>query len=428
MKKEINLFYALLGNAVEFYDFIIYAFLATTMAKVFFPEQSPLLGLLAVYGVHFGGYLMRPLGSLLVGHIGDKRGRKEGLSFSILYTGVCTALIGLLPGYSQAGIWATILLVLLRLFQGLFVSGEQGGAVVYLTEIFGNNKKGLIGGLVLSSVFSGILLGSFVVYLISSQLTESDMLRWGWRVPFILALPLSLFCWQGRRRAPESKEFIRCRASRPREVRRPAAELFAEHRKSLVGMISIIGIYSVMTSLYMVFLPNYLKSLNHLPADEITRSTTLGILAMSAMLPIFGYIADRVSPKILLSVGILLAVLLYPIGLHYITSDVLYLAGHLYFVVVILLVSAPIFVLTTEFFPTAVKYSGTSFVFNTSIAIFSGLTPMVCNSILMTSGKVDNTLYWVSGIGVFSLLGVMSLSRSYEHMVQLRRKHNCATI
>ena len=221
-----NLFYALLGNAIEFYDFLIYAFLAVHMSRNFFPEHHPKLAILAIYGIHFISFLARPLGAIVIGHIGDKVGRKKGLSISILFTGASTFCIGLLPNYESVGILSTLVLLSLKFMQGLGVSGEQSGAIVYLTEHFGTRKRGLVCGLIQSSVFGGILLGSLVIYILNACFTTADIREFAWRIPFLISLPLCVLCWWGRASAPESHAFSEYKKEKSKKIKLKVFKIF----------------------------------------------------------------------------------------------------------------------------------------------------------------------------------------------------------
>src|SRR5579863_7567559 len=178
----------MIGNALEWYDFALYGYFATILSNQFFPSQDPIASLMATFGVFAAGFIMRPLGGILFGHIGDKKGRKEALLCSIYLMTIPTALIGLLPTYDQVGWLAPALLTLIRLLQGLSMGGEFTGSMIFIVEHTNSQKRGFSGSWAPFSLLLGVLIGSAVATLISMALSPEDLHSWGWRIPFILSI------------------------------------------------------------------------------------------------------------------------------------------------------------------------------------------------------------------------------------------------
>jgi MFS transporter, MHS family, proline/betaine transporter len=181
------------GNVMEWYDFSVYGYFATTIGRHFFPAQDTVSSLLAAFGVFAAGFFMRPLGSLIFGHIGDKRGRRLALTASVLLMSVPTFLIGALPTYQQIGIWASVLLVLMRLLQGLSVGGEYTTSSIFLVERSSAGNRGFLGSFVPFGACAGVLLGSAVGAAVTTILDRSSVASWGWRVPFLIGLTVGVF-------------------------------------------------------------------------------------------------------------------------------------------------------------------------------------------------------------------------------------------
>lgn len=197
------------GNILEWYDFAIFGFIAPIIGTLFFPEDDAMAGLIKTYGIFAAGYLMRPLGGVVFGFIGDKYGRKKALQLSIFMMAIPTVLLGCLPTHEQLGITATLLLILLRLLQGISVGGEWVGSVSFLVEIAPPGKKGLQGSWTLFGAIGGILLGSLVVTLMNNTLGNDAMLAWGWRIPFLAGILILIIGSWLRKGLVESPDFLK---------------------------------------------------------------------------------------------------------------------------------------------------------------------------------------------------------------------------
>ncbi len=177
----------MIGNGLEWYDYALYGHMAAIISKLFFPSDDPFTSLIATFGVFAAGFAMRPIGAILFGYVGDRYGRKTSLAFSILLMAIPTAAIGLLPTYAQIGIWAPILLTVIRLLQGLSLGGEFSGSITFMVEHAPPDKRGIIGSAAVVSLVAGMLLGSLMATIFAKALSPEDFESWGWRVPFLLA-------------------------------------------------------------------------------------------------------------------------------------------------------------------------------------------------------------------------------------------------
>lgn len=402
MKKFLTTISTLSGNVVGFYDFTIYAFLATSIAKNLFPSGGD--SLLIVYILHAGCYFSRPFGAMIYGWIGDKVGRNKSLYWSVGLTTFATFSIGCIPNFTSVGYMSVVLLVLFRLFQGLSVSGEEGGALVYLREFFGEKRKGTVGALVLSTVFVGCLLGSLVCFMVNDMF-KASVQDWAWRIPFLLSLPLgglSLFLRKGAR---ETNDFIALKTVNG-VLSNPLKHLFSAHGGTIIRMTILASLFSVLTSLFIVYLPNYQSE--HMIRDPgaSLKGVTLGLLVISLLLPLIGWIGDKWGDKwLVLLGGVSTLCLTYPsICLIHGDSDVSFILGVMLFCVMIVVVSAPLFGRIANAFPVKVRSSGSSFCINASIALFSGTTPFVSEVLVRHTGDSVSPAYWVMFLSVLSIL------------------------
>lgn len=379
---------ALVGNVMEFFDFIIYVYLSTYITKNFFPLEDQFIANILMFSVFASGYLTRPFGAMLFGYIGDKYGRKIALIQSIVLITIATAAIGILPIYANIGIAAPLLLVLCRLTQGFAVSGEQSGAAVYLSESLGENKNGFIGSLVLGSSYFGVLLGSLTCLIISTTLSATEMLDYGWRIPFLLSILLGVVSLFFRARSGESAEFKKIKADNKLSLT-PVKDTFQKHQLPLFLMILLVMGLSVPIYLYTVYIPNYISAIVGFNAQKSLLFSTTGLLFLSIMVPTIGRIADKVGNEKMIMIGLGLSTLCgYPIFLLLAAGqDVTVILGQLTLGLIASLIAAPIFGVLLKIFPAQLRYTTISFVFNTGMAIFGSTVPLVCVSLIKFLGN-----------------------------------------
>ena len=267
-----------IGTTIEWYDFFLYGTAAALVFnKLFFPTLDPLAGTLSAYGTFAVGFLARPLGGAVFGHYGDRAGRKTMLVWSLMIMGIATTLIGLLPTYASIGVWAPVLLVLVRFAQGIGVGGEWGGAVLMAVEHSGGAKRGLHGSWPQMGVPAGLLLSTGIFALLSSRLPEADFLSWGWRIPFLLSTLLIAIGMFVRLRLLETPVFTRVQATGG-AASAPLLEVFRRHpREVLVGM-GMRFAQNVLFYIFTVFVLSYgEKTLGY------SKATMLGGVATGAL-------------------------------------------------------------------------------------------------------------------------------------------------
>lgn len=367
------------GTAVEAFDFLAYGTAAALVFnKLFFPQFDPLTGTLAAFAAFASGMLARPVGGILFGHFGDRIGRKSMLTLSLLMMGICTVLIGLLPTYGQIGVWAPILLVLLRVGQGLSFGGEMGGAMLMAVEHAPPRWKALFGSLPLVGAPLGILLsvGSFALV---TRLPEADFLSWGWRLPFLASAVLIVVGLLIRRGIDESPDFARVKSERA-QVKLPVAELLRKHGKALLLCIGCKLAEVTLIYTFLVFSVSYAVSNLGFARSDALHALLYGAAVLTCTIPLFGLLGDRYGARRVCGWGgILLALMAIPIFMAVGSGSLMAYSIAVFIAMAInyAMMIAPQSSLYAAQFPPELRYSGLSIGVQFSAAIGGGLAPMV---------------------------------------------------
>ncbi len=392
------------GNILEWYDFAVFGYLAPVISKLFFPAEDPMAGLVNTFGVFAVGYLVRPLGGMLFGVIGDRLGRKRALVCSIIMMAVPTALVGCLPTHASIGLAAPLLLTLLRLFQGISVGGEMIGSMSYLVEVAPREKRGLYGSWSLFSAIAGMLLGSGMQVLLTALLSPESMATWGWRLAFWLGLLIAAAGAWMRLGMPETPDFARAAQSggvRERPVRDALRE--APGRILQVAAMNM----TMGTGMYMLFLwmPTYLTSILKPAVPHAYALNTAAMFFLIWMMPLAGWLSDRVGARrVMLGAVIGLAATLMPL------FGVIH-TGHPAFVfmaqiVLAIWVGALYGVMPAamgRLFPVSIRYSATGLGYNTAFALFCGTAPMVSTWLIHRTGLTSAPAIYLTVLAVISL-------------------------
>jgi MFS transporter, MHS family, proline/betaine transporter len=401
------------GNLVEWYDFAVYVYLATTLAAIFFPQQDSTAGLLSTFAVFAAAFFVRPLGGLVFGPIGDRIGRQRTLAVVIILMSVSTFAIGLLPGYGSIGLAAPALLVVFRLLQGFSAGGEFGGASSYISEYSPTERRGFLTSWVEFSAVGGFLLGSTVVTALTTGLSDGSLNSWGWRIPFLFAAPLGLVGLYIRMRMEDTPKF--------RALEREHATASAPLRETLtrdwgpmlslggLAVIQNIGFYFVLA-----YMPTYLtKELGFSSTASFVSSTITLVVAM-ALIPPLGALSDRVGRRPVLGAACVgFAVLTYPL-LWVMSQGVLWAAVLAHVVLGMVqatFLSATIAALT-ELLRTRTRYSGFSISYNISVAAFGGTAPYIATWLIARTGSTLSPAFYMIAGALISLFVVWRISET----------------
>lgn len=397
-----------IGHFVEWFDFGLYGTLAAIIGLQFFQSSSHSVALLSSFAVFGAGFIMRPLGGLFFGSLGDRKGRQKVLATVILLTSGATFVMGLLPTYHQIGITATVLLVITRLVQGFAAGGESSGATTYLAEYAPTARRGYFTCWIDNFGFMAFVVGSGLVFLLTAALGESTMNDWGWRIPFLIAGPLG---WVGlylRRHLEDSPEFLEAMKSGQIETA-PLRKAVTTAWRALLFCVGFVVIKAVGHWTLQTFMPSYLATELHFSKLNAYAITTIGLFSVAVLVPFMGYLSDKYGRKPLMLAGCAGFILLsYPAMMIMANGDVL--SAVLAMVMLGAFIAAFDGACTAamaELFPTNVRYGGLSIAYNFAVAFFGGITPWFSAWLITSTGDKFSPAFYVMGAALITFITVM---------------------
>jgi MHS family proline/betaine transporter-like MFS transporter len=395
-----------IGNALENYDYVLYANFAVIISKLFFPTGDLYTSLIATFGVFAAGFLTRPIGAIIFGHIGDKYSRKTALSFSIMLMSFPTSLIGLLPSYSEIGLLAPLALVIIRMMQGISIGGETSGFMTYLMESVPDQKrKHLFGAIALSSTALGIFLGFVAVFICNFYFSDVD---YAWRIPFLISFPVGIVGFYIRSKLDETPEFQNLK-NKNLLAKSPFLELFREHKTRFFVICGLFVSISVPFYIFFGFLVAFLTKIIGYSQLQVSIIYLASSFAFIIFPFLSGFLSDRFGiGKVLLFAITTFAALVFPIFSLILSENfAATLVGCLLFIFTITLYQGSVPSLVTQIFPTKVRAIGTAFSFNMVSVIFGGFTPLVLTWLIKTTGNnlmIPTYLIFSSVITVIALI------------------------
>jgi MFS transporter, MHS family, shikimate and dehydroshikimate transport protein len=379
---------AFIGSTIEWYDFFLYGTAAALVfPHLFFPKSDPLIGTLQAFATFTLGFLARPLGGIIFGHFGDKIGRKSMLVVTLLIMGICTSLIGLLPSYESVGVMAPILLIVLRLLQGIGVGGEWGGAALMSVEHAPKGKKGFYGSLMQTGVIGGLLL-STLVFSVASMLPEDQFLSWGWRIPFLISILLVMVGLFIRMRITETPEFEKVKES-GKNARFPIVEVLKNHPKQVLLAMGARFAENVSFYVFSTFALTYATTQLHLPKSMLLNGVTLAAAFELITIPLFGALSDKIGRRpLFLGGAAFTALCAFPFFwmLKTGSTSMTWLALVLVFAIGHGAMNGPEVAFFSELFDTRVRYSGISLGYQLCSVFAGGLAPLIATSLLAWTG------------------------------------------
>lgn len=398
-----------IGTAAEYYDFFAYGTAAVLFfGHLFFPSDDPLISTLAAFATYAVGFLARPLGGIVFGHIGDKVGRKKALVITILIVGLGTFCIGLLPTYQEIGIWAPAMLIFIRVLQGFGVGGEQAGAVLMTAEYSMPERRGFFSSWVQIGAPAGFLLPMALFAFLNSVLSPEAMMDYGWRIPFLLSLLLVIVGLFIRLRIDESPVFVKIRETKAVESR-PVVEVVRDYRGIVFKGVCAKLIEACCFAMFTVIVLAYGKA-NNLDATILMEAMIVAVLLEIIAIPAMGALCDRVGRKPVYIIGTLLQVAFIIPFFLMINQDSYWLTQIAMIVVITFghsMCYAPQASFFPELFPTHIRCSGIALIWQVGSLIGSGILGLVAVKILqMTGGHYYGLAGYVMVLGVVSAIGL----------------------
>jgi len=399
----------MIGNVLEWYDFAIYGYFAASIGRHFFPHEDPVAQLLAAFGVFALGYLVRPVGGALIGHIGDRYGRRNALTVSVAAMAIPTFLMGLLPGYETLGLLAPIALILLRMIQGLSIGGEYTSSMVFMVERAPAGQRGLMGALTASGTTLGILMGSGVGAATAAAMAPETLQAWGWRIPFLLGVLVGIAGFFLRRHVPDD----------PRKIgteRSPFLETMRHHWR-LVAWLAGLSVFNAVSFYVMfVYVASWLQTADGISPAHALEINTVSMFVLLPVLVLSGWLSDRFGRRPVLLTALLAAIVLaVPLfWMMYHPSVVLILLGQMGFGILIGLYSGTQATAMVEAAPVAIRCTAVALGYNACVGVIGGLTPLVSTWLVDRTGDQIAPAYLMMAAAAISLVVAWRMKETYR--------------
>jgi MHS family proline/betaine transporter-like MFS transporter len=378
-----------MGNAVEWFDYGVYAYVAVYIGRAFFPSEDPTTSTLSSLAVFAISFLIRPIGGLVWGPLGDRLGRRAILAVTIILMSIATFAVGLLPGYATIGIWAPIGLIILRMIQGFSTGGEYGGAATFMAEYAPDDRRGFCGSFLEFGTIGGFILGALLVLVIQTIIGEAAMAQWGWRLPFFVAGPMGLIGLYLRSKLEDTPVFRELEAAGQTE-HDTGTEFrdLLQYWRPMVLLMGLVVVLNVTNYTLLAYMPTYLESRIGLSSSASLSLIVIGQLAMMALIPFGGALSDRVGRKPMWWASII-GLFIMAIPMYSLMAD-----GFGYaiigFAVLGLLYVPQLSTISAMFpamFPTHVRYAGFAIAYNLSTSLFGGTAPAANEWLISLTGN-----------------------------------------
>ena len=407
MNKAKLVFSSGIAGVFEWYDYALFSHFAIIFSKEFFPSDDPNVSLLNVFAVFAVGYLMRPLGGIVFGVIGDKFGRKVALSTSVMCMALPTAMIGLLPTYQSIGIAAPVLMIIARMLQGLSMGGALTGSMSFIIEHTKPQHRGFVGSIPMASICVGILLGSIVASITEWFLSAEQFESWGWRIPFLLGIFVMYAGLYIKRHTQETPMFTAAKAYSGL-VQSPLKIVFKKYWFDMIISILINSTGSVLFYLQATYLMNYLHVAKHVPQSTIHYMTSISLVIMAIVAIFSGWLSDKLGRrKIYVMLNLLIISSIFTLMDIFQNGSI----DGIWFAQIIVSIFAAMYIgaepaLQAEFYPTNIRNTALSLSYNTAVSVFGGTTPYIFHLLFQKTGVITSTGYYIVICSVFSLLAL----------------------
>jgi MHS family proline/betaine transporter-like MFS transporter len=400
---------------MEWFDFGVYSYIAVTLGKVFFPSGNPTAQLLSTFGAFAAAFLVRPLGGMVFGPLGDRVGRQKVLAVTMIMMAAGTFAIGLIPSYATIGVWAPVLLLAARLVQGFSTGGEYAGASTFIAEYAPDKRRGFLGSWLEFGTLAGYIGGAGLVTLMTALLSDGDLMSWGWRIPFLIAGPMGIVGLYLRMRLEETPAFAaevaKAETTRPKV---PLREMVTGQWRALLLCVGLVLVFNVTDYMLLSYMPSYLTS--ELKYDE-THGLLVVLAVMALMMvvqPFAGALTDRVGRRPVIAAGCAGFLLLSVPALLLIREGSLLAVALGMAALGLLLVcfTASMPSALPALFPTRVRYGSLSIGFNVSVSLFGGTTPLVVTALIGATGNMMMPAYYMMAAAVIGGVAVWFMTES----------------
>lgn len=407
---------AALGNAMEWFDFGVYGYIAVVIGRVFFPSVDATAQLIATFATFTVAFLVRPLGGMVFGPLGDKYGRQKILAVTMIMMASSTFCIGLIPSYNSIGLWAPALLLLARMIQGFSTGGEYGGAATFIAEYSTDKSRGFMGSWMEFGTLGGYVAGAGAVTILQLTLVDSQMTSWGWRIPFLIAGPLGLLGLYMRNKLEETPAFQNyTEEAQKREKEKPGwRDLFVVHWRQLAKCIGLVLVFNVTYYMVLTYMPSYLSVTLGYPE---TKGLLLIILVMLVMMPlniVGGLFSDRLGRRPMI-IGACLALFFLAIPSLWLiqsNNDWMIFFGLMLLGISLVCFTSSMPATLPALFYTPVRYTALSFAFNLSVSIFGGTTPLITAWLIRRTDNLMFPAYYLMGAAIIGILTMLTVKET----------------
>ncbi|WP_407313949.1 MFS transporter [Pseudomonas sp. nanlin1] len=406
---------AAVGNFVEWFDFAVYGFLATTIAQQFFPSGDASAALLKTFAVFAVAFAFRPLGGIVFGMLGDRIGRKRVLAMTILLMAGATTLIGLLPTYAAIGVAAPLLLTLIRCAQGFSAGGEYAGACAYVMEHAPRTQRAWYGSFVPVSTFAAFASAAVIAFCLESALSAEAMGSWGWRVPFLIAAPLGIVGLYLRWRLDETPAFQAVTAEHSAE-HSPLRETLRVQGRSMLMLGAFVSLTALSFYMFTTYFATYLQVAGGLSRASALLISVLALIFAAAICPLAGAFSDKVGRRTTMATAAIgLAVVVYPAFL--LASSGVFIAA---MVGVTLLATGAVLcgvvtaALLSEVFPTRTRYTASAITYNMAYTLFGGTAPLIATWLITQTGSSLSPAFYLIAVALLALIGGLCLPETAQ--------------
>jgi MFS family permease len=419
--KPLQIAAAVIGNALEWYDFIVFGFFTVVIARLFFPSDSQYASLLLTTGTFGVGFFMRPVGGILLGIYADRRGRKAALLMVITLMTVAIAMIAFAPTYAAIGVGAPLIMVLARLLQGFSAGGEFASATAFLTESAPAGRRGLYGSWQMVGQGLAVLLGAILGTLLTRSLTPETLDSWGWRIPFLFGLiigPVGLYI---RRNLDETSAFLQ--SNRSSAGQQDSRSVLMSHVKEMLACLGMVVSGTISFYVILIYIPTFARTQLHLPLDQAFLAQSIGLACEVVLIPICGLLSDFVGRKPVMITALVLDLLVtYPL-FSWVSASPSF--GALLTMQIILcglfgVFNGPISTALAEQFPTRVRSTALAIAYNIAVMLFGGFAQFFVTWLIQTTGTPIAPAYYLifgAAVGLLAALFLKERGRDARFLV-----------